>query len=174
VELFLVRHTTPKVVKGICYGQTNLDLEDSFTQELVVVKENLPDFTNIPVYSSPLKRCKLLAQGLSADVVYDDRLMELNFGKWEMQPWHNIPPEELNPWMENYLVAAPPEGESMHDLESRVQQFIVKLKRMGLPKAIVVTHSGVIKVLKGCYEKLPKEEWMMQSLDYGEVICIEV
>ena len=174
MEIYLVRHTTPNVAKGICYGQSDLELENTFEQELVIVKENLPNFTNTPVYSSPLKRCKLLAQALSDGVVYDDRLKEINFGTWEMKAWNNIPAEELNPWMENYFIAAPPEGESMQELEARVLAFIDDLKQQQLTKAIVVTHGGVIKVLKGYYEKLPKDEWMMQPLEYGAVVRLNI
>ena len=35
MEIYLIRHTKPKVGKGICYGQTDLEIDEtSFEQEL--------------------------------------------------------------------------------------------------------------------------------------------
>ena len=60
MEIYLIRHTTPAVGKGICYGQTDLDITDSFKEEVAAIIPHLPD--NIQtVFSSPLQRCKKLA-----------------------------------------------------------------------------------------------------------------
>ena len=32
MEIFLIRHTTPKIEKGICYGQTDLDITTTFSR----------------------------------------------------------------------------------------------------------------------------------------------
>ena len=52
MEIYLIRHTTPNIAKGICYGQTDLDITDTFEQEVVRIKPHLPK--NIQtVFSSP-------------------------------------------------------------------------------------------------------------------------
>ena len=98
MEIYLVRHTTPAVEKGICYGQTDLDVTESFITEANIIKEVLP--LNIKhVYSSPLQRCSKLAAHLFPDTIIQLRndLMEINCGLWEMQRWDDIPKEHINP-----------------------------------------------------------------------------
>jgi len=41
-EIYLIRHTTPKVEKGICYGQTDLNLADTFEQEKERILKIIP------------------------------------------------------------------------------------------------------------------------------------
>ena len=43
MEIYLVRHTTPAIKKGVCYGQTDVDLNsDTFESELREIKNKLP------------------------------------------------------------------------------------------------------------------------------------
>jgi len=84
MEIYLIRHTTPAIAKGICYGQTDLDVTDSFEAEVMSIKEHLPK--NIQaVYSSPLQRCRKLAEAIfpKHPVQLFDDLMELNCGDWK-------------------------------------------------------------------------------------------
>ena len=37
MEIYLIRHTTPKIEKGICYGQADLNVADSFEEEINVI-----------------------------------------------------------------------------------------------------------------------------------------
>jgi alpha-ribazole phosphatase len=41
-NIFLIRHTTPAVAKGICYGQTDLDITESFVEEAEAIRGHLP------------------------------------------------------------------------------------------------------------------------------------
>ena len=42
--------------------------------------------------------------------------MEMNFGDWEMKNWDDIPLEELNPWMQDFVNVRVSNGESFTDL----------------------------------------------------------
>ena len=117
MEIFLIRHTTPLVAKGTCYGQTDLDVTESFSQEASAILEHIP--TNIiKVYSSPLQRCAKLANTLfpSHSIEWHNDLMELNCGEWEMLEWDNIPKAEIKPWMDNFVHVQVPGGESYAQL----------------------------------------------------------
>ena len=117
MEIYLIRHTTPKVEKGICYGQADLDITETFSEEVEAIKPHLPS-DEIKVYSSPLQRCKKLADALFDGLAIDvhDDLMELNCGQWELLPWNDIPKEEIQPWMDDFVNVAVPKGESYVDL----------------------------------------------------------
>ena len=111
--IYLIRHTTPAVARGICYGQTDLDVTGSFREEAEVIRQHLPADIGT-VYSSPLKRCTQLAQQLFPDrpLRLMRELMEIHCGEWEMRAWDGLPPEEVNPWMADFVRVRIPGGES--------------------------------------------------------------
>lgn len=69
MRLVLIRHTSVAVPRGICYGQTDVPLADSFPDEATMVKQRLSRYHFDCVYSSPLSRCVKLARfcGYSKD-----------------------------------------------------------------------------------------------------------
>jgi len=142
--IYLIRHTRPAVAKGICYGQTDLDVVESFHEEAAVIKNCLPGDIQ-KVYSSPLRRCRLLAEHLFPQPIhfYDD-LMELHCGSWEMQHWDEIPKPELQPWMNDFVGVKVPGGESYLDLFNRTVKRFEKIRSEPVPAAIVA-HGGVIR-----------------------------
>jgi len=109
--IHLVRHTTPAIDEGICYGQTDLDLSANFKQERKAVMAKLKSKYDA-VYTSPLKRCSQLAALIASEnLVTDDRLMEYNFGDWELKPWSSFKSESENNWINNFVDQAAPNGE---------------------------------------------------------------
>ena len=170
MEIYLVRHTTPKVEKGICYGHTNLDITDSFAEELFELKKNLPT-TNLKVYSSPLLRCFKLAQEINTTIILDSRLKEVNFGDWENNPWNNIPNEELNSWMENFVTEKPPNGESYVELQQRILQFFLEITQQNNKdsKIVIVSHAGPIRALLSNIQKIDLKDSFDIKIEYGQV-----
>lgn len=120
-EIYLIRHTTPAVAKGICYGQTDLDITDSFSEEAAIIRQHLPDVM-VAVHSSPLQRCHRLASHLfpTHPIVLHPELMEIHCGEWEMKGWDELPKDEVEPWMKDFVQIRIPGGESYLDLHQRV------------------------------------------------------
>src|ERR1700752_143379 len=99
MEVYLIRHTTPQIEKGICYGQSDIPLADTFNTE----SKELLDYLSISfdaVFSSPLGRCTQLARLINCEqeIIYDDRLKDMNFGNWEMTKWNEINQHILDEW----------------------------------------------------------------------------
>ena len=89
--MYLIRHDRV-ALQGICYGQSDIDSEVSYRISADAIRPFLND--NIKrIYTSPLKRCSLLAGCLFTNhvIVTDSSLMEVNFGDWEQQAWSSIP-----------------------------------------------------------------------------------
>lgn len=173
MEIYLIRHTTPNIAKGICYGQTDIPLISDCEKEMVEVLTKIPtDFE--AVFSSPLTRCTRLAEKIRPDFLVDARLMEIHFGEWEMKKWEDIPMEVLQPWMDNYITKAPPGGESMEEAAIRVQSFLDWIKKIRYNRILAVTHGGVIKLMNGLVKGTDKKTWMDWQVGYGEVQKIEV
>jgi alpha-ribazole phosphatase len=173
MEIFLIRHTTPAVEKGICYGQTDLDVTETFLAEAAVIKQHLPE-SIARVYSSPLQRCKKLAEHLfpQKPVSLHTDLMEINCGRWEMQPWNDIPRHEIDPWMNDFVTVPTPGGESYVDLHQRVVAVFEEIAKPPQPTAIVA-HGGVIRsILSHITQTALIDSFNAFTLHYGCVAKI--
>lgn len=170
MEIYLIRHTTPSIAKGICYGQTDVWVEPTlFDKERKLVQKKLPSDIQYG-YSSPLRRCTELATKLFDNIQVDARLMELNFGNWEQQAWNNIAPSELNPWMEDFVQVAPPNGESYRELHQRTNAFWEDLLEHNDSPVAVVTHAGVIRSFLSWMLELPLSNSFRIDIAYGGVV----
>ncbi len=174
-NIYLIRHTTPAVAKGICYGQTDLDITESFPDEAEVIRQHLPSGI-VSVYSSPLQRCARLARHLfpGHTVSLSDDLMEVNCGGWEMRGWDELPKEEIDPWMADFVQVRIPGGESYLDLQQRVERCWQRIRReKANGDAAVVAHGGVIRSILSGVSGVPLiDSFWVFTLHYGCVIRI--
>ena len=176
MQLVLIRHTSVAVPRGVCYGQTDVALAESFQEEASVVKENLKRFTFDHVYSSPLSRCVKLARFCGYEnPIIDSRLIEMNFGEWEMKHYDEIKDPRLQKWFKDYINVAATGGESVLDQRRRFMDFIKEIKELHPDKTIgIFTHGGILinalvalagKSYAAMYNALPP---------YGSIIEIEL
>lgn len=126
-----------------------------------------------PVYSSPLIRCRQLAELLHPAPNYDDRLREMDFGTWEMQTWERIGREALDDWAATPIDFVPPGGESVAALRVRVNAFIAERKADACSELVLVSHAGVMKALIADLTGAPASLWLSAQFDYGTVSLIE-
>ncbi|HEX8576403.1 MAG TPA: alpha-ribazole phosphatase [Flavobacterium sp.] len=174
MEIYLVRHTTPAIEKGICYGQSDLPVEASlFATEVAVIKSKIPSAI-ATCYSSPLMRCSTLAQELFKNYTTDNRLMELHFGDWENKSWDKIPPEELDLWMQDFVNVPPPNGESYYALHQRTIAFVDDLLATEKKSAVIVTHAGNIRSFLSLALGLPLQNSFRIEVPYGAVVVLKM
>lgn len=168
MEIYLVRHTIPAISPGICYGQTDIALSADFERHAKEVIRKIPDGVNA-VFSSPLLRCTRLAAMIPCSIPFqtDHRLLEMNFGEWEMKSWNAISAEE--PWFGDYVNIPVPGGESYQQLYDRVSDFLNSLKNSGVQRAIVVTHGGVIKAAIAAITHVSLQSAMKITVSYGSI-----
>lgn len=165
MRLWLIRHPPPAVPPGTCYGATDLPLADDPAMHADALRPLLPP--DAPLYASPLARCRLLAERLHPQPICDDRIREIDFGEWEMQPWDSLDRRLLDAWAADPFHFCPPGGEAVASLRARVTAFLAELPEA----AVLVAHAGVIKV---CAAVLAGEEdWFALRFDYGRVSLIE-
>ncbi|MCD8414688.1 alpha-ribazole phosphatase [Tenacibaculum dicentrarchi] len=171
MEIILVRHTTPNIEKGICYGQADIGVIDTFLEEVQPILKEVPlSDTETSYYSSPLKRCKLLAEQLSDTIIFDDRLKELDFGDWELKKWDDINKPELDIWMNDFVNITVTNGESYIDLHNRTVEFLNELKSLKKQRIVIVTHAGVIRSLWAYVNNISLENSFDLKLKYGDII----
>ena len=178
MEVYLVRHTETVCEKGICYGQSDVAIRAPYDVVFEAILRQLPQEATL--YSSPLQRCVVLAKHIQENIqvdsiIKDSRLMEMNFGDWELKSWDTIPREVLDPWMEDFVTENVPNGESFVDLDTRVREFLDNDISKGHTKPIIiVAHSGVIRSILCRINNLPLQEAFKTTLDYGAVIKVEM
>lgn len=146
MALTLLRHTRVDVTPGTCYGISDVALAAGFIGEADALLPSLPGVDR--VFTSPLSRCRRLAERLAAHLdrplSEDDRIREMDFGRWEGRAWKDIPRAEIDAWAADFLHARPHGGESVAMLRARV---LDALRDHGSfdGHTLIVTHAGVIK-----------------------------
>lgn len=172
--IHLIRHTTPDIDLGLCYGQTDLDLAETFEQESTAVLNKLrPNYD--AVITSPLQRCSKLADKIAAKQrMVDNRLMEYNFGDWELKPWSEFKTADTQAWMDNFVDQPAPNGDSMISMKSRVDDFFTDLLSKDYQHVAVVSHSGVQRLLHGHILSTPMTHMFRLQLEFGAVLEIKV
>ena len=175
MQLYLVRHTQLAVPPGVCYGQSNIDVADSFVCDLAAVRAKISDIVPAASFSSPLKRCRKLANHLNLqNLQLDNRLLELNFGAWEMQNWQDIPRQELDAWSQTFVDTPPPNGESFHDLYRRASDFVTELQTSYQNQnVLVITHAGVIRAMLALALHLSLIDVFKFELAYGGLTLLK-
>ena len=168
MRLHLIRHLKPVIEPGVCYGRHDCSAE-SVEAAALALRAVLP--AGLPVWSSPLIRCRALAEQLHTHPLIDDRLAEMHFGDWEERRWDDIPRAELDAWAADVAGYAPPGGESPRDLQRRALDFVASLD---VPEAVIMTHAGVIRTLLAHWRGLPPERWTELNFAYGSCTVVEV
>jgi len=175
MEIYLIRHTKVNVEKGVCYGQTDVELSDSYPEELQKIKAKLSGIKFDAYFSSPLSRCKKLANDLFSDeIIEDKRLMELNFGDWEGKAWEEIKDPLFAVWMDDFVNKKCSNGESFAMLKDRVLEFWSEIKSKDYKKIAIFTHGGVIRTIKAIDKNIRLEDSFNEpAVDFGEVVVIK-
>ncbi|WP_422974992.1 histidine phosphatase family protein [Undibacterium sp. Ji49W] len=179
MRLHLLRHTKPQIADGLCYGQADVPVLAADYQMLAIeMRQKLS--AGIPVFSSPLQRCALLAQALHDQPQLDPRLMEMHFGAWELCAWDAVPRAEIDAWAAAPATYCPGGGESALDVAQRVIAWLTDVRQMQLPEALVVAHAGIMRMLLTWQDGMAADELAQlvcaqnRSLAFGEYIEILV
>lgn len=177
MRLYLVRHPRPVVGPEVCYGRTDLAVAPPVLRDLLpTLLPQLPQEPATPVFSSPLRRCAVLAESIAAAraaaaPTYDARLAELDFGAWESRPWSGIPRAEVDAWADDPVHYRPGGGESVLGMAQRVHAFHEALAASGCARAIVVCHAGTIRLLAARGHGMRPEEMALQAVRRGHAIA---
>ena len=177
MTLYLVRHPQPDVAPGLCYGASDIAVPEAELARVhaTLAAQGLPG--GLPVYSSPLRRCTLLAERLAPGrVTLDARLAEMDFGAWELRPWSAIARSDVDAWTADLLHYRPGGAENVLDVARRVRAFVDDLHT---PSALVVCHAGTIRLLTAMHGGEPLEQAALRAaqaphrIAYGELIVLK-
>lgn len=137
------------------------------------------------IFSSSLQRCRLFAEQLAQQhakpLIIDSNLQEMHFGDWEgisTQQIYDESPEMLANFWQKPTEYTPPNAESMQLFAQRIQQALVDLQlhmqTQNFQHALVVTHGGVIKLLKCWAEAHSLNEILKMTAELGQLNRFEL
>lgn len=181
MKLHLVRHPQPAVAPGLCYGATDVDVDQHELDRVhaALKAKGLPG--RLPVYTSPLQRCVQLARRLAgAKMHIDARLAEMDFGAWEMRAWSGIPREDVDAWAADLLHYRPGGGENVIDVARRVAGFVDTLREKHVDEALVICHAGTIRLLASMQAGLSLAQAALDAaakphrIGYGDILILDI
>ncbi len=168
MDVYVIRHTPVNVAQGICYGQTDVPLADTFAADAEVFRQTLPDRFR-DVYTSPLQRCRSLAAMFSEQPIVSDQLIEMDFGDWENMAWEEMDQPALFNWMADPVTLRTPNGENLEMLYQRIAHFLDHLPIREDGPILIVTHAGPIRCIWGALLEIPLRNLMKLPVGFGEV-----
>ena len=183
MKLILVRHPAPDVASGLCYGRSDVAVTpQNMAASCASLLASLP--AHLPLYSSPLSRCSVLAQSLAralpaSQFTQDPRLAEMDFGAWELHPWQDIERTDIDAWAADLAHYRPGGGENVLAMATRIRSFLTELLREQHATVIVICHAGTIRLLTALQAGLSLEETAVlaasncHQIAYGATVTLD-
>jgi broad specificity phosphatase PhoE len=132
--------------RRLALGRADPPLTERGTEQAGALAHRLASLDVATVYSSPLLRARdtaaPIAAAAGADLVIDERLIELDYGEWDQKSFPDLPVDELARWRKDPSFA-PPGGESLQAVSRRVASFCAEL--LDGPTIVAVSHVSPIK-----------------------------
>ena len=145
--ILFVRHgQTEANRQRLALGRADPPLTERGVEQADALSARLASIEVASVFASPLLRARQtaapIAAAVGAEVVVDDRLIELDYGEWDGRSFPDLPPDALARWRTDPTFA-PPGGESLRTVASRVAGFCTEL--LDGPTVVAVSHVSPIK-----------------------------
>src|ERR1700736_3560930 len=106
------------------------------------------------IVSSPLSRtadtAKICADALGLQVAVDERLVEISHGTWEGRLRDEIARDDgalLRTWQQHPDAVTFPGGESLADVQQRLDDFIAEVESHSTGVLLVVTHDVIVRLM---------------------------
>lgn len=156
VTVLLVRHgRSTSNAAGTLAGRTpGVELDDQGRRQAANLAGRLKDITIDRLISSPLERCRQtlapLAGELGLTIETDDRLLEVDYGRWSGRELKNLLQEPLWRVVQAHPSAAVfPDGEGLADMSARAVDAIRGIRQSAATDqtVLICSHGDVIKAI---------------------------
>lgn len=155
-QVWLVRHGFTTALSGVAVGSTNPPLSDQGLDQARRLARELASRPLARVLSSDLERALVTARAIAAPhrLVVDSTpaLREIDFGAWEGRALADLwreDPDTAKAWEGDFRATPSSFGESVADLEGRVERFWRSIEASVADSEIaVVGHRGSLAVLR--------------------------
>lgn len=172
--MIFLRHPTPDIPPGICYGRTDMDIAPIGHEQINTALKKTPKLTQI--FASPAKRCRKLAMSFGnrdgLTINFDPRLWEMDMGIWEGIPWADMDRNLSDHWLEDPVNRRTPQGESFADLQKRVADFLSEIPIDHHASTAIICHAGPIRATQMAWQGITFKQAFKQTPEYASPIEI--
>ncbi|MPN21094.1 Phosphoserine phosphatase 1 [bioreactor metagenome] len=164
-RILLIRHgELPKEYRDRLIGRTDPPLSEEGRVACRKLRGRIAKLAPEKFYCSPLRRAVETLEAAGGNVsqaVFDPRLCEMDFGKWENLLFDEImhhsdsSPEQMRIWAEEPEKFQFPGGESYGVFAQRIDAFLRNLYEDPAPVVAVVTHGGILMRMISVWNNVP-------------------
>ncbi|MFK5978955.1 MAG: histidine phosphatase family protein [Rhizobiaceae bacterium] len=168
--MIFLRHPTPNVEKGTCYGRLDLDIAEIGHEQITLAHKTTPQVTKI--LASPALRCRKLAHMIAErdglEIIFDERLWEMDMGRWEGVMWKDIDRKLSEPWLKDPFNLPTPDGESFKEVQARVLEALAE----GHADTAIICHAGPIRAMQMAWLGMSFAEVFAEQPAYAKPIIL--
>lgn len=169
--LYLLRHGDTGA-RGRFIGSTDLPITPEAKHQLQSSARLLKDKAITSVICSPMTRCRQTAEvlRLDAEITYDERLREVDFGNWEEMTFDDIAagwPEKVDEWARWSEDFTFPGGENMGGFLARIKDVSCFVNESAQENMLLITHGGVIRQLICHYLGISHSSYLLFEVKAG-------
>lgn len=179
----LIRHAAIDGAKRpLLVGASDAPAGSRGLGELARLAPVLADFRPEAWFCSPLLRARQTCARLSefcpaaGSAIVDERLREIDFGRWEMKSFAEIAgaePELIAGWTE-YDHFTFPEGEAVAAFCARAAAVLVDLRASGHREVALVAHGGIIRTLICLALGLSPKQYLLFDVRPGTMAVLDL
>lgn len=178
-NLYLVRHgQTEWNAQGRWQGHLGGPLTTEGIRQAEHVACQLSQHAIEIVYCSDLERAVMTAQRISAacnaSIIQDERLREICLGEWEGELGEELKrryPRQFEERSQAPLTFKTPQGESLLEVQGRLQDWIADVQNSPHSHIVVVSHAVTLAVLRAEIAGAPLDSAYHSHLSNCEAFC---
>ncbi len=149
-RLLILRHPeTEANVSGRWVGRGDSPYTERGILQAALLAEEIVRFAPDEIRSSPLRRCRTVAESAAASLglepVFDDRLLELDFGQAEGLTYAETQERGVRFDFKSEDAPVAPGGESRRDIFDRTARALDAALAADHTRVAIVTHGGVFR-----------------------------
>ena len=181
-RLLLVRHGDTALNSAErLWGQTDVELSQTGLGQAERLRDRLATQGIDIIYSSDLQRAlataKTIASSDQLKIITCPELREVNFGEFEGLTFTEIRqlhPEIAERWSRWSPKLKFPGGESVDELNIRVNKFLTRLKKHTPEQTVlIVAHSGILRLLICNLLTIEQEHWRQFRINLASLSILE-
>ena len=165
MNIWLTRHGQTNLNKArLMQGRTDEPLNETGLAQAREMRKTLeeahPGLHFDAVFASPLQRAVktgAVIGGVPEESIFiDDRLIEADFGRYEKRKYYLLGPAMTLYWAFPEIFPAPRSVETTGEMIRRAHSFLKELEEKPYENVLVACHGGILRVLSGYMEDLPR------------------
>ncbi len=177
-KIYVTRHgqTDWNVLKK-AQGRCDIELNQLGIQQAKENKSKLENENIDLIISSPLLRAKqtatIINEGINAPIIYDDRILERDFGEFEGVPTYEF---DFNLFWDYYENKTYERAENVQNFFDRIYNFLEDIIKENVDKNILIVGHGGVSIPIYCFfsKEIPRGSLLSVGLKNCEVKIYEV